>query len=96
MSSTLDKLSKIKKFRLIKSNKTNNIQFKFNEIMCINRKSKIELEEDIDSYRREKEVKRRREEQYENENFNLMTNVLHTGEGMLSKQTYTLVGKRLF
>ena len=42
----------------------NNIQFKFNEIMRINRKRKIELE-DIDNYRREKEVKRRREEQYE-------------------------------
>ena len=52
--------------------------------MRINRKRKIELEEDIDNYRREKEVKRRREEQYENENFNLMTNVLYTGEGMLT------------
>ena len=59
MSSTLDK--KIKKLRLIKSNKINNIQFKFNEIMRINRKRKIELEEDIGNYRREKEVKRRRE-----------------------------------
>ena len=28
----------------------NNIQFKFNEVMCINRKRKIELEEDIDNY----------------------------------------------
>ena len=34
----------------------NNFQFKFNEIMRINRKSKIELDEDIDNYRREKEV----------------------------------------
>ena len=59
MSSTLDK--KIKKLRLIKSNKINNIQFKFNEIMRINHKRKIELEEDIGNYRREKEVKRRRE-----------------------------------
>ena len=53
----------------------NNIQLKFNEIMHINRKRKIELEEDIDDYQIEKEVKRRREEQYENENFNLMTSV---------------------
>ena len=52
--------------------------------MRINRKRKIELEEDIDNYRREKEVKRRREEQYENENFNLMTNVPYTAEGMLT------------
>ena len=44
----------------------NNSQFRFNEIMRINRKRKIELEEDIDNYQREKEVKRRREEQYEN------------------------------
>ena len=57
MSSILDKLSKIKNFRLIKTNKMNNIQFKFIEIMRINRKRKIELEVDIDSYRREKEVK---------------------------------------
>ena len=28
----------------------NNIQFKFNEIMHINRKRKIELEDDIDNY----------------------------------------------
>ena len=84
MSLTLDKLSKIKKFRLIKSNKMNNIQFKFNEIMHINRKRKIELEEDIDNYRREKEVKRRREEQYESENFNLMANFLYTAEVILS------------
>ena len=42
--------SKIKKFRLIKSNKMNNLQFKFNEIMCINCKRKIELEEDTDNY----------------------------------------------
>ena len=28
----------------------NNIQFKFNEIMRINRKRKIELEDDIDNY----------------------------------------------
>ena len=71
MSSTLDK--KIKKLRLIKSNKINNIQFKFNEIMRINRKRKIELEEDIDSYRRDKKVRQSREEKYENENFNLIT-----------------------
>ena len=61
----------------------NNIQFKFNEIMRINRKRKMELEEDIDNYQRGKEVKRRREEQYENENFNLMTNVLYTAKGIL-------------
>ena len=30
--------------------------------MRINRKSKIELEEDIDNYRREKQEKRRRED----------------------------------
>ena len=86
MSSTLDKLSKIKKFRLVKSNKMSDIQFKFNEIMRINRQRKIELEEDIDNYRREKELKRRREEQHENENFHLMTNVLYrvyTTEGIL-------------
>ena len=71
MSSTLDK--KIKKLRLIKSNKINNIQFKFNEIMRINHKRKIELEEDIDNYRRDKEVRQSREEKYENENFNLIT-----------------------
>ena len=71
MSSTLDK--KIKKLRLIKSNKINNIQFKFNEIMRINRKRKIELEEDIDNYRRDKKVRQSREEKYENENFNLIT-----------------------
>ena len=35
----------------------NNIQFKFNEIVRINRKRKIELEKDIDNYQREKEVK---------------------------------------
>ena len=58
----------------------NNIQFKSSEIMRINRKRKIELEEDTDNYRREKEIKRRREEQYENENFNLMANVLYTAE----------------
>ena len=73
MSSTLDK--KIKKFRLIKSNKINNIQFKFNEIMRINRKRKTELEEDIDNHRRDKEVRQSREEKYENENFNLMTKI---------------------
>ena len=61
----------------------NNIRFRFNEIMRINRKRKIELKEDIDSYLREKEVKRRRVEQYENENFNLMTNVLYAAEGIL-------------
>ena len=51
--------------------------------MRINRKRKIELEEDIDNYRGEKEVKWRPEEQYENENFNLMTNILHTAEKIL-------------
>ena len=51
--------------------------------MRINRKRKVDLEEDIDKYRRDKEVQRRREEQYENENFNLMTNVLYTAEGIL-------------
>ena len=61
----------------------NNIQFKSSEIMRINRKRKIELEEDIDNYRREKKVKRRREEQYENENFNLTANVLYTVEEIL-------------
>ena len=65
------------------SNKMNNIQFKFNEIIRINRKKEIELEEDIGNYRREKEVKKRREEQYENENFNMMKNVLYTAEGIL-------------
>ena len=59
MSLTLDKLSKIK-FRLIKSNKINNIQSEFNEIIRMNRKKEIELEEDIDNYQREKEIKRRR------------------------------------
>ena len=59
------------------------MQFKFNETMRINRKRKIELEEDTDNYRREKEIKRRREEQYENQNFNSMTNVLYTAEGIL-------------
>ena len=62
VSSTLNKFSKIKKFRLIRRNKSNKIQFEFNEIMHINHKQKIELEEDIDNYRREKEVKRRHEE----------------------------------
>ena len=67
----------------------NNIQFKFNEIMRINRRRKIELEEDIDNYRREKEVKRRREEQYENENFNLMTKrSIYYRRNIESKQTY--------
>ena len=61
----------------------NNIQFKFNEIVRINRKRKIELEEDIDNYRREKEVKWRCKEQYENENFNLMANFLYTAAGIL-------------
>ena len=55
----------------------NNIQFKFNEIMRINRRRKIELEEDI-NYRRAKEVKWRREEQYEN-----VINVLYTAEETL-------------
>ena len=68
---------------MIKSNNMSNIQFKFNEIMRINRKRKIELEEDIDNYQREKNVKRGREEQYENEKFNLMTNVLYTARGIL-------------
>ena len=60
-----------------------NIQYKFNEIMLISRKRKIESEEDIDNYRKEKGVKWRREEQYGNENFNLKTNVLYTAEGIL-------------
>ena len=61
----------------------NNIHFEFNEIMRINCKRKRELEEDIDNYRRDKEVKGRREEQYENEYFNLTTNVLYTAKGIL-------------
>ena len=64
---------------MTKTNKMNNIQFQFREIMCTNRKRKIKLEEDINNYRREKE-KRRRKEQYENENFDLMTQVLYTKE----------------
>ena len=59
MSLTLDKLSEIK-FGFIKSNKMNNIQSEFNEIIHMNRKKEIELEEDIDNYQREKEIKRRR------------------------------------
>ena len=59
MSLTLDKLSEIK-FGFIKSNKMNNIQSEFNEIIRMNRKKEIELEEDIDNYQREKEIKRRR------------------------------------
>lgn len=55
----------MKKLRLIKGNKMNNIQFKFNEIMRVYLKRNIESEEDIDNYRREKEGKRRSEE-YEN------------------------------
>ena len=54
VSSTLGKLSEIKKIRMIKSNKMNNIQFKFDEIMRTNCKRKIELEEDIGNYQREK------------------------------------------
>ena len=38
----------------------NNIQSEFNEIIRMNRKKEIELEEDIDNYHREKEIKRRR------------------------------------
>ena len=38
----------------------NNIQSEFNEIIRMNRKKEIELEEDIDNYQREKEMKRRR------------------------------------
>ena len=38
----------------------NNIQSEFNEIIRMNRKKEIELEEDIDNYQREKEIKRRR------------------------------------
>ena len=59
MSLTLDKLSEIK-FGFIKSNKMNNIQSEFNEIIRMNRKKEIELEEDTDNYQREKEIKRRR------------------------------------
>ena len=65
-----------------------NIQFKFNKIMGINRKRKIELEEDIDNYWRENGVKRRRGKQYENENFNLMTNVLYTAVQLLSRNSF--------
>ena len=43
---------KKRQFELIKNSKMNNIQFKFNDIMRINRERKIELEEDIDNYRR--------------------------------------------
>ena len=59
MSLTLDKLSEIK-FGFIKSNRMNNIQSEFNEIIRMNRKKEIELEEDTDNYQREKEIKRRR------------------------------------
>ena len=38
----------------------NNIQSEFNEIIRMNRKKEIELEEDTDNYQREKEIKRRR------------------------------------
>ena len=38
----------------------NNIQSEFNEIIRMNRKKETELEEDIDNYQREKEIKRRR------------------------------------
>ena len=62
VSSTLNKFSKIKEFRLIRRKKTNKIQFEFNEIIHINHQRKIELDEDIGNYRREKEVKRRHEE----------------------------------
>ena len=89
MSSTLNKFSKIKEFRLIRRKKTNKIQFEFNEIIHINHKRKIELDEDIGNYRREKEVKRRHEKQYENENSSFMENVLYTAEGILK------VNKRL-
>ena len=65
-----------------------NIQFKSNKIMGINRKRKIELEEDIDNYWRENGVKRRRGKQYENENFNLMTNVLYTAVQLLSWSSF--------
>ena len=51
--------------------------------MGINCKRKIEIEEDIDHYRTENEAKRRREEQFENQNFNLMTNILYTAEEIL-------------
>ena len=51
----------------------------------------MELEEDIDNYQIEKVVKRRRAEQYENENFNQMANVLYTAEETLrvNKRTNT-------
>ena len=51
--------------------------------MGINCKRKRKIEEDIDHCRTEKEAKRRREEQFENQNFNLMTNVLYTAEEIL-------------
>ena len=41
-----------------------NIWFKFNEMKRLNFKRKIELEEEIDNYQREKEVKRRSKERY--------------------------------
>ena len=57
--------------------------------MGINCKKKIKIEEDIDHCRTEKGAKRRREEQFENQNFNLMTNVLYTAEEISrEKQTY--------
>ena len=49
----------------------------------LNFKRKIELEEEIDNYQREKEVKRRSKERYENQNFNLMTNFLYSAKGIL-------------
>ena len=51
--------------------------------MGINCKRKRKIEEDIDHCQTEKEAKRRREEQFENQNFNLMTNVLYTAEEIL-------------
>ena len=60
-----------------------NIWFKFNEMKRLNFKRKIELEEEIDNYQREKEVKWRSKERYENQNFNLMTNFLYSAKGIL-------------
>ena len=77
-------LSKTKKVRLIKSNKMDYIQFKFNEIARINRKRNRISRKYWPLSKRKKKGKRRREEQYdENGNFNLMTKVLYTGEGIL-------------
>ena len=66
----------------------NNIQFKFSEIMPINCKRKLESEEDIDNSLREKEIKRRRDEQYENGNLTFDKGSIHCRRNIQSKQTY--------